>query len=258
VQSKDPKFAEGDHVVGELVWQDWSVAPAKALTKLPADVKVPYSYYIGAMGMPGVTAYFGFLDICQPKQGDVVVVSGAAGAVGSVVGQIAKIKGCTVIGIAGSDDKLEWLKKLGFDHVINYKTQDIAKELATAAPNGVNCYFDNVGGATADTVLNAMAVNGRVCCCGAISGYSRTEPDIGPRQYGTIVSRGLKLQGFIVSRDFGSRWPEAVKQLTEWVVGGQLKAEQTVVEGLENLPQAFIDMLRGKNFGKMLVKVASD
>lgn len=203
------------------------------------------------------TAYFGFLEICEPKIGETVVVSGAAGAVGSLVGQIAKIKGCTVIGIAGSDDKCEWLKTdLGFDHVINYKKEDIAKSLHAAAPNGVDCYFDNVGGEMSSTVLSQMNLFGRISCCGSISSYnfdSNDRPKVTVIQ-NSVVFKQLKMEGFIVSR-WNNRWMEGIRQMLKWIKDGKIKFNETFTEGFENIPTAFIEMLQGKNVGKAVVKV---
>lgn len=208
---------------------------------------------VGALGMPGNTAFFGFLEICQPKKGDVLVVSAAAGAVGSLVGQIGKIKGCKVIGFAGSDDKCEWLEKeLGFDKAINYKTTDIAKSLKEAAPEGVDCYFDNVGGELSSIVIQQMRLFGRISVCGAISGYNDEEIQVvAPQRF--FIWNQLKMEGFIVHR-WTDRWMEGINQMLEWIKEGKIKVEETVTDGFENMPQAFIDMLNGKNTGKALVK----
>eukprot|EP01116_Phalansterium_solitarium_P013174 TRINITY_DN3027_c0_g1_i3.p1 TRINITY_DN3027_c0_g1~~TRINITY_DN3027_c0_g1_i3.p1 ORF type:complete len:289 (+),score=98.79 TRINITY_DN3027_c0_g1_i3:212-1078(+) len=255
LQSKNSAFAAGDLVSGFFPWQEQFVHGGAGMQKVPSSVNVPASYYIGVLGLPGMTAYFGFLDICNPQPNETVVVSGAAGAVGSVVGQIAKIKGCRVVGIAGSDDKLAYLKSVGFDEVINYKTDDVAKSLAEKCPKGVDCYFDNVGGAVADAVINQMNIYGRVSCCGSISAYNG-ESDVGPRQYTTILSRSLKVQGFIITRDYGHGVPEGVRQLTEWGTAGQLKFEETVVNGIDNRGQALVELFEGKNTGKMVVKIS--
>eukprot|EP01116_Phalansterium_solitarium_P013173 TRINITY_DN3027_c0_g1_i1.p1 TRINITY_DN3027_c0_g1~~TRINITY_DN3027_c0_g1_i1.p1 ORF type:complete len:391 (+),score=92.40 TRINITY_DN3027_c0_g1_i1:874-2046(+) len=255
VQSNNSNFAVGDLVSGFFPWQEQFVSDGSGLQKLPSGINVPASYYIGVLGLPGMTAYFGFLDICNPQPNETVVVSSAAGAVGLVVGQIAKIKGCRVVGIAGSDDKLAYLKSVGFDEVINYKTDDVAKALAEKCPKGVDCYFDNVGGAVADAVISQMNARGRVSCCGSISAYSGG-PDVGPRQYANIVVRSLKVQGFIVTRDYGHRYPEGIKQMTEWVTSGQVKSEETVVNGIDNMGQALVELFEGKNTGKMVVKIS--
>jgi len=257
VKSKSSRFAEGDVVVASMPWQDYVLLQDsnEMLRKWPLP-QLPPSYGLGVIGMPGVTAYCGLLHICEPKAGETVVVSGAAGAVGSIVGQIAKIKGCRVVGIAGSDDKLAWLTSLGFDAVVNYKTStDIRKSLEDLCPDGVDAYFDNVGGPITDAVLSLMKVNGRIASCGSISSYNKTDADLGPRPWRFVVSRGLKIQGYIVSRDFKDQWSAALKQLGEWVVTGKLKTEETITEGLTNAPRAFIEMLAGKNTGKAIVKL---
>jgi len=206
-----------------------------------------------------MTAYFGFLDICQPKSGETVVVTGAAGAVGSIVGQIAKVKGCKVVGIAGSDDKCSWLKKeLGFDHAINYKTADIVKELKLAAPNGIDCYFDNVGGEISTTILTQMNLYGRVSVCGSISSYNTIDGS-SPKPKASIVQESmifnqLKMEGFIVYR-WLDRWNEGITALRQWIEEGKVKYQETITEGFENMPQAFIDMMHGKNVGKAIIKV---
>jgi len=256
VKSKSSKYAEGDVVLAMIPWQDHVIVSdsAEFLRKWP--LPLPPSYGLGAIGMPGVTAYTGLLLICDPQPGETVVISGAAGAVGSVAGQIAKIKGCRVVGIAGSDDKLKWLQSLGFDAVINYKTtSDIRQALSDACPGGIDAYFDNVGGDITDCVLSLMNVKGRMASCGSISSYNKTDTDIGPRPWRHVVSKGLKVQGFIVTREFKDKFPEALKQLAEWVVTGKLKVEETIVQGLENTPRAFLEMLSGKNTGKMIVKL---
>lgn len=204
-----------------------------------------------------MTSYFGFLEICRPKEGEVVVVTAAAGAVGSLVGQIAKIKGCTVIGIAGSDTKCAWItKELGFDHAINYKTEPIADVLKQYAPNGVDCYFDNAGGEISSIVISQMRDYGRISVCGVVSVY-RTPiaewPKV-PILQPTFIFKQLKMEGFVVTR-WLDRWPEGIEQLKKWTDEGKLKYRETVTEGFEQLPQATIAMLQGHNFGKAVVKV---
>lgn len=207
--------------------------------------------------MPGNTAYFGFLDICQPKRGEVVVVSGAAGAVGSLVGQIAKIIGCTVIGIAGSDGKCEWLtKEMGFDYAINYKTASIDEELKRVAPDGVDCYFDNVGGETSTIVLSRMRLFGRVSVCGSTSSYNlpMNEWPKMPIFQPLLIHKQLSMQGFLFTR-FLTKWFDGIGQMKMWTEQGKLKYRETITNGFENMPQALIDMLDGKNYGKAVVKV---
>lgn len=255
VASQSEQLPVGTTVVGNLPWQQYNVADAKGLNPVPAD-KAPASYFLGLLGMPGLTAYFGLLDICQPKAGETVVVSGAAGAVGLVVGQLAKIQGCRVIGTAGSDEKVAHLKALGFDEAINYKTTpDIGQALAAAAPNGVDCYFDNVGGAITDAVYDQLNKHARIALCGQISTYNATEQPVGPRPEGKLLKTSTKLQGFIVS-DYLSRWPEGVQQLTQWYSEGKLQGEETVTEGFDQIPAAFLGLFKGENTGKAVVKVA--
>lgn len=224
---------------------------------LPKLGNLPRSLGIGAIGMPGNTAYFGLLEICQPKEGETLVVSGAAGAVGSLVGQIGKIKGLRVIGIAGSDDKCKWIvDELGFDVAINYKTQDVAEELRKAAPNGVDCYFDNVGGEISNAVINQMNEYGRISVCGSISAYNAdlaSYPRV-PDLQKVFNWKQLKMEGFLVPR-WTHRWSEGLKQMAEWIMQGKIKYEETVTEGFENMPAAFIGMLGGANTGKAVIKV---
>lgn len=254
IESHDPSLHPGDFVVGYWGWQDHAVAGAAGLQKLNPQL-APVSTALGVLGMPGMTAYFGFLEICQPKAGETVVVSGAAGAVGSLVGQIAKIKGCRTVGIAGADDKIKYLTNdLGFDAAFNYKTtSDYTAKLKELCPKGIDGYFDNVGGAISDSVFQLLNVFGRVSICGQISQYNLEKPDPGPRLLGQILVRQLKVEGFIVSR-FQERWPQGITQMAQWIKDGKIKYHEDVVEGFEKTPRAFIDMLQGKNTGKMLVK----
>ena len=255
IASKHPKFAEGDAVEGMFGWQTHSISDGKGVRKL--DPTLPVSTALGVLGMPGLTAYFGLLDVCNPQAGETVVVSGAAGAVGSYVGQIAKIKGCKVVGIAGSDEKIAHIKaKFGFDEAYNYKTVDnhYAK-LKELCPNGIDCYFDNVGGAITDAVLMQLNVHARIAICGQISQYNNTQPEMGPRLLGLLIVSRAKVQGILVS-DYAPRFAEGLKQLAEWVKAGTLHYDETVIDGFENMPHAFIGLLQGKNTGKMLVKVA--
>ena len=255
VESHIPQLPVGSVVVGNLPWQQYSVADAKTLNRVPTD-KAPASYFLGLLGMPGLTAYFGLLDICQPKVGETVVVSGAAGAVGVVVGQLAKIKGARVIGTAGSDEKVAYLKALGFDEAINYKTTpSLGKALAAAAPHGIDCYFDNVGGAITDAVYDHLNKYARIAICGQISMYNATEVPTGPRPEVKLLKSSARLQGFIVS-DYLSRWPEGVAQLTEWYTEGLLKGEETITEGFDQIPAAFLGLFKGENTGKAILKVA--
>jgi prostaglandin reductase 1 len=258
IESKNDKFPVGSIVFSQSGWRTHTIVQPDALTPneftlLPDFGNASYSLAAGACGMPGNTAYFGFLEICQPKEGETVVVSGAAGAVGSLVGQIAKIKGCKVVGIAGSDKKCRWLEKeLGFDKAINYKTANVSNALKEAAPKGYDCYFDNVGGEISQAVIEQMKLFGRISVCGAISGYN-DQKIVVPAIQAFFIWKQLKMEGFIVHR-WIDRWMEGVTQMLEWINSGKIKTEETVTEGFQNMPQAFIDMLNGNNTGKAIVK----
>jgi NADPH:quinone reductase len=255
VESKAPGFAAGDFVTGMWGWQEFAAVDPKTLRKLD-PTQAPVSTALGVLGMPGMTAYFGFLDICKPQPGETVLVSGAAGAVGSLVGQIAKIKGCRAVGIAGTDDKVEWMtKELGFDAAFNYKsTSDYGAKLKELCPNGIDCYFDNVGGAITDAVFPQMNTYGRISICGQISQYNLEKPEPGPRLLSLVLVKQLKVEGFIVFR-WMNRYPEGIAQMAQWLREGKLKHREEVVDGCENTVKAFIGMLKGENTGKMLVKV---
>lgn len=255
LESKSNNFKKGDCVVGMLPWQVQSVVSEKGLQKIDTKV-IPESYYLGVLGMTGLTAYFGLMHIGKPKKGETVVVSGAAGAVGIVVGQIAKIQGCRVIGIAGSDEKGNLLKeKFGFDEVINYKTtKNLEKEIAKFCPNGVDIYYDNVGGAISDAVIANINFKARIALCGQISLYNSTETPVGPRIQPMLLTRSVLMQGFIVG-SFSADFPEGIKHLSEWVKDGKLKFTETIENGFDNLPAALIGLFKGENTGKMIVKV---
>lgn len=254
VESRSPGLKAGDIVYGMLGWADYWVAKAKDLCKLNPKI-APVTTALGVLGMPGLTAYVGMLDIGQPKKGETAVISGAAGAVGSVAGQIARIKGCRVVGIAGSDAKLEFLRReLGFDAAINYKTGDISQALRRACPEGVDIYFDNVGGPITDAVLAQIRHGARIIICGQISMYNRDEPEMGPRPYPLLLVNSALMKGFIVY-DYQERHSEALAQLVRWVKAGKIKYRETIVEGLENAPKAFIGLFKGENIGKQIVKV---
>lgn len=259
-ESKNDKYPVGKHVTGDFGWRTHTLSdgqPSVAgfpVTVLPNYEGLPLSLALGVLGMSGRTAFLAFLEHCKPKPAETVVVSGAAGSVGSHVGQIAKIKGCKVIGIAGSEEKGEWLtKKLGFNHFINYKTEDIAAELQKVAPQGVDCYFDNVGGELSTTVLKHMNDYGRVSVVGSISGDSEENPKATPVQL-PLVTKQLTMVGFRI-RGWKDRWNEADAQNLEWIKQGKLKYEETITEGFENMFSAFTDMLSGGNKGKALVKI---
>ena len=255
VESKLSDFKVGDCVSAMLDWKELQVSDGRGLNKVDGNA-ASLSAYLGVLGLTGLTAYLGLTEIGKPKSGETVVVSGAAGAVGSIVGQIAKILGCQVIGIAGSDEKTSMLtSKFGFDAAINYKTTtDMKAAIANVAPNGVDIYFDNVGGEISDAVLANINQFARIAVCGSISGYNDTEVSMGPRVQGILVKNSVLMQGYIVS-NYKSRFPEAIKQLASWLKDGKLTYKETIVDGFDNIPQAFIDLFEGKNQGKMIVKV---
>ncbi|WP_209400354.1 NADP-dependent oxidoreductase [Pseudozobellia sp. WGM2] len=252
--SKNDNFEEGEFVSGLLEWKSQQVNNGEGLQKVSED-KAPLSAYLGIVGMTGLTAFLGLHEIGKPKKGETLVVSGAAGAVGSVVGQIGKILGLNVIGIAGSDEKTEMLtSEFGFDHAINYKTtEDMKAAIEEAAPNGVDIYFDNVGGPISDAVLYSINRFARIIICGAISVYNKTETPKGLAVQPFLVKNSALMQGFIVS-NYAEKFPEAINQLASWLQDGKLKYKETIVEGFENTPQAFLDLMNGKNKGKMIVK----
>jgi prostaglandin reductase 1 len=258
VESKNKNFPVGEIVVGNLGWRTYTlVKPSDNyfIYTLPDVGNLPKSIALGVLGAPGIAAYFGFLDICRPIEGDTVVVSAAGGAVGSHVGQIAKIKGCRVIGITGSEEKARWLEFLGFDYVINYKTtKDLAADLRKGAPKGIDCYFDNVGGDTSSTVMQLMNQGGRVSVCGAISSYNAKVPLRANVIQPAIVAKQLELKGF-VSHQFRDRWMEGLNQNLRWVLENKLKYRETITDGFENATRALMGVLKGENIGKALVRV---
>ena len=255
VESKNEYFKKGDFVSDRLDWKEYQISTGEELQKLDTSIQ-PLSAYLGVVGMTGMTAYMGLTNIGKPKAGETIVVSGAAGAVGTIVGQIGKIMGCRVVGIAGTDEKVEMLKsKFGFDAAINYNTtKDMQKAIAEACPKGVDVYYDNVGGPISDAVHSNINQFGRIIVCGAISTYNATELPMGPRVEGFLIKKSALMQGFIVS-DFSDKFAEGAQQLGQWLKEGKLTYEETVVEGFESTPQAFIDLFTGKNTGKMIVKV---
>jgi NADPH-dependent curcumin reductase CurA len=254
IESKAQGFAPGDLVFSDTGWQDYAVLPAKHLAKVP-HVE-PMTHLLSVYGIAGLTAYFGLLDIARPQVGETVVVSAAAGSVGSIVGQIAKIKGCRVVGIAGGAEKCRWLTThLGLDAAVDYKEGGVFKALRVAAPKGIDVYFDNVGGDIFEACLAQMNLRGRIACCGAISQYDGAPSAAGPRGVpGLIVVKRLAVQGFIVT-DYLSQRDRAIADLRAWVEAGKLKVEEDVIEGLENTPAALIGLLAGENRGKRMVKV---
>ena len=254
VESKNPKFTVGDQVVGMLGWQQYACSNGTGLNKIDAS-RVPMSAFLGVLGMPGVTAWVGLLDICQPKAGETVLVSAASGAVGSAVGQIAKLKGCRAIGIAGGKAKCDYVvKELGFDACVDYKAGKLDADLKAAVPTGIDCYFENVGGEILDAALRRMNAFSRIAVCGLISQYNATEP-YGVKTFQSILTNRIKVQGFIVS-DRMELWAKALPELIGWVASGKIKYRETVAQGIENAPKAFIGLLKGENFGKQLVKLA--
>jgi NADPH-dependent curcumin reductase CurA len=254
IKSNSGHFKENDIVTGNLPWQELCIAAENSVVKIDTSI-APASYYLGILGMPGLTAYFGFMDIGKPKKGETVVVSGAAGAVGLVVGQIAKLQGCRVIGIAGSDEKVKLLKKeFGFDEVINYKTcKDLKKAIADACPKAVDIYYDNVGGTISDAVVSNINFNARIALCGQIALYNSTEIPMGPRLQPMLLTRSVLMQGFIVS-NYQSRFSEGNTQLAAWVQDGKLKYEETIVKGFDKLAAALLGLFEGDNIGKMVVE----
>ena len=253
LESKHPKFKPGDKVTAPSGWQLYWCGKGDLLTKVDAS-KVPLSYFLGCLGMPGRTAYFGMKEICAPKPGETVVVSAASGAVGSVVGQLAKGWGCRAVGIAGGKAKCDYVvKELGFDACSDYKAGDLYDNLKAACPKGVDAYFENVGGEILDTVLRLMNVRGRITICGLISDYNAKEP-YGVKMFRSILVNRLKVQGMIVF-DWLERYPEANQALLQLVTSGKLKYRESVVQGIENAPKGLIGLLKGENFGKQLVKL---
>jgi NADPH-dependent curcumin reductase CurA len=254
VESRDPSLAPGDLVWGDTGWQDYAVVQPRRVTKLPR--MEPVTHLLSVFGVAGLTAYFGLLECGKPKPGETVVVSAAAGSVGSLVGQIAKIKGCRVVGVAGGEAKGRWLvDELGFDAAVDYKSGDLRRQLKEACPDGIDVYFDNVGGDILETCLFAMNVHGRIACCGAVSQYDGAPPPHGPRGIpGLIVTKRLTLQGFVVT-DFADRNAEALAALQAWVAEGVLKVQEDILDGLESTPKALIGLLAGENRGKRMVRV---
>jgi NADPH-dependent curcumin reductase CurA len=255
IESKHADFKKGDFVSGRLEWKEYQTSSGKHLQKVDANA-AKLSNYLGVLGMTGLTAYLGLTEIGLPKQGETLVVSGAGGAVGTVVGQIGKLLGCRVIGITGSEEKEELLKStFKFDETINYKkTADIKAAVKTACPNGVDIYFDNVGGEISDAVLANINKYARLPVCGAISLYNETEVQLGPRSQPLILTKSATMRGFIIG-DLSDKFPAATKQLTAWLKDEKITSTETIVEGFDNIPQAFLDLFEGKNKGKMIVKI---
>ncbi len=255
VESKNAEFKKGEFISGNLDWKEYQVSNGKSLHKVD-ESEAKLSAYLGVLGMTGLTAYLGLTEIGLPRQDETIVISGAAGAVGSIVGQVGKLLGCKVVGISGSDEKVALLKsKFKFDDAINYKTTpDLKVAIKNACPNGVDIYFDNVGGDISDAVLANINQYARLPVCGAISLYNNTTVAIGPRLQPIILTKSATMRGFIVS-DFIEKFPAAIKQLTKWLKENKIGFSETIVEGFDNIPQAFMDLFEGKNEGKMIVKI---
>ena len=255
VESKHPGFKAGDHVLTSLGWQTHGVAKGGEIAKVDANAGVPLSYFLGVLGMPGLTAYFGLYEIGHPRAGNTLVVSAASGAVGSVVGQLAKASGCRVVGIAGGKAKCDYVvKDLGFDACVDYKAGKLDEHLGAACPNGVDVYFENVGGPIMEAVMMRMNFASRMIVCGLISDYNATEPYAVKTMRAVLVNR-IRMQGMIVF-DWVNRYPEGIKALSVLVAAGRIKYRESIVQGIENAPQGLVDLLQGRNFGKQLVKLA--
>ncbi len=254
IESSNELFSKGDIVTGNLPWATYSVIAGEKIRKIDTKLAPPH-YYLGILGMPGLTAYFGIMDIGKPRPGETVLISGAAGAVGVVAGQIAKLLGAKVVGIAGSDEKCRILKeKFGFDEAINYKTAKIIKKsIMAACPHGVDVYFDNVGGKITDAAILNLNFHSRIVLCGQISLYNETEMPVGPVILPRLLTRSVLLQGFIVS-NYSARFGEGLAQLTKWLKEDKIKYTETVLKGFEKLPEAFLGLFSGKNMGKMIVE----
>ncbi|PQJ62008.1 NADP-dependent oxidoreductase [Photobacterium angustum] len=258
--SHHPDYQVGEWVLAYSGWQDYAVSNGEGLIKLGMNPTHP-SYALGVMGMPGFTAYMGLLDIGQPKQGDTIVVAAATGAVGSMVGQIGKIKGCRVVGIAGGNEKCQYAKEtLGFDECIDHHAADFAQQLADACTDGIDIYYENVGGKVFDAVLPLLNTGARIPLCGLISQYNATSLPDGPDRMnmlmGQLLVKRIKMQGFIIFDDYAHRYDEFAQQMSQWLAEGKIHYREDRVEGLEQAPQAFIGLLEGKNFGKVVVKVS--
>lgn len=257
VASKNPKFAVGKHVSGTFGVQEYFISEGKGLIEVDPRV-APLPTFLNVLGMTGMTAYFGLLETGQPQTGDTVVVSAAAGAVGSVVGQLAKIKGCRAVGIAGGTAKCRYLiNELGFDAAIDYKSEDVTAVLRKSCPQGLNIYFDNVGGDILEAALANLARGARIVICGAISQYNNTGPVQGPRNYLSLLVYRATMKGMLVF-DYADRYAQATREMAGWLAAGKLKSREDIVEGIETFPDTFLKLFRGENFGKLILKVAAD
>ena len=261
-ESQHPEYNKGDWVLSFNGWQDYAVSNGEGLTALGAEPAQP-SYALGIMGMPGFTAYMGLLDIGKPQSGETLVVAAATGPVGATVGQIGKLKGCHVVGVAGGAEKCQYaLDVLGFDACIDHKASDFAEQLAKACPDGIDIYFENVGGKVFDAVLPLLNTAARIPVCGLISQYNTTRLPDGPDRLsllmGAILAKRLTVRGFIIFDDYGHRYPEFSKDMTAWLAEGKIQYREQIVDGLENAADAFMGMLEGKNFGKLVVRIGND
>ncbi len=257
IASQNPGFAEGDHVVGMFGAQEYALSDGKGLTKVDPRL-APLPVYLGTLGMPGLTAYFGLLEVGALKSGDTVVVSGAAGAVGMAVGQIAKIKGARAVGIAGGPQKCDYVvKELGFEACVDYKNTDVKAGLRQNCPNGINVYFDNVGGEILDAALGQLARGARVVISGAISQYCSTSGVKGPDNYLSLLVNSARMEGFVVF-NYAARYGEALREMAGWYAAGKLKSREDIVSGLETFPETLCKLFHGENFGKLVLKVADN
>ncbi|MCZ3381813.1 NADP-dependent oxidoreductase [Kosakonia sp. SOY2] len=259
VKSQHPDFAEGDWVLGYSGWQDYDISGGEGLVKLGDNPPHP-SWPLGILGMPGFTAYMGLLDIGQPKSGETLVVAAATGPVGATVGQIGKIKGCRVVGVAGGSEKCRHaVDVLGFDHCIDHHAEDFAEQLAAACPQGIDIYFENVGGKVFDAVLPLLNTSARIPLCGLVSGYNATDlpagPDRIPLLMAILLKKRIRLQGFIIGQDYGHRIHEFQQEMEQWIRQEIIQYREQLIEGLENAPDAFIGLLEGKNFGKVVMQI---
>ena len=254
--SRHPRFAEGEWVLHQLGWREWALSDGSAMREID-PVVAPVSTALGVLGMPGFTAYYGLFELGTPAEGETVLVSGAAGAVGSAAGQMAKIAGCRVIGSAGSEEKLAWLLELGFDAAFDYHERPVRDALRELAPDGIDVYFDNVGGDHLEAAIGALRNYGRIVACGSVARYNDVEPSAGPRNMFMVVTKRLRIQGYIIS-DHYDRFREFHERAGDWVRNGRLRYRETVIDGIENAPRAFLGLFRGENIGKMLVKVGPD